>query len=161
MLLPIAVAAVFFVIGVWDDSGTLIDRGQREAHDRTGMIMKISGFAVTGVVAGYLLYDQIDAPRLLMPHYGSYDIGPVYIVIAIAVIVAITSAEGVSDGLDMLAAHDNVAVLRTFSKAYGLAALRVGYAIAHPDVITVLRKVAMPFRVNGRFAARSGTPAAG
>ncbi|MEX1007297.1 MAG: histidinol-phosphate transaminase [Acidimicrobiia bacterium] len=53
------------------------------------------------------------------------------------------------DGLDMLAAHDNVAVLRTFSKAYGLAALRVGYAIAHPDVIGVLRKVAMPFRVNG------------
>jgi len=52
------------------------------------------------------------------------------------------------DGLDVLAAHDNVAVLRTFSKAYGLAALRVGYAIAHPDVIGVLRKVAMPFRVN-------------
>jgi histidinol-phosphate aminotransferase len=59
------------------------------------------------------------------------------------------TAVGFPDGLDMLAAHDNVAVLRTFSKAYGLAALRVGYAIAHPDVITVLRKVAMPFRVNG------------
>jgi histidinol-phosphate aminotransferase len=59
------------------------------------------------------------------------------------------TAAGFPDGLDMLAAHDNVAVLRTFSKAYGLAALRVGYAIAHPDVITVLRKVAMPFRVNG------------
>jgi histidinol-phosphate aminotransferase len=59
------------------------------------------------------------------------------------------TASGFPDGLDMLAAHDNVAVLRTFSKAYGLAALRVGYAVAHPDVITVLRKVAMPFRVNG------------
>ncbi len=34
------------------------------------------------------------------------------------------------DGLELLADHDNVAVLRTFSKAYGLAALRVGYAIA-------------------------------
>ena len=45
--------------------------------------------------------------------------------------------------------HENVAVLRTFSKAYGLAALRVGYAIAHPEVIAELRKVAMPFRVNG------------
>jgi histidinol-phosphate aminotransferase len=53
------------------------------------------------------------------------------------------------DGLDMLAAHDNVVVLRTFSKAYGLAALRVGYAIGEPGVIAVLRKVAMPFRVNG------------
>ena len=54
----------------------------------------------------------------------------------------------VPDGLDLLAAHDNVVVLRTFSKAYGLAALRVGYAIGYPDVIAVLRKVAMPFRVN-------------
>ena len=60
----------------------------------------------------------------------------------------VTSAD-FPDGLDLLAAHDNVAVLRTFSKAYGLAALRVGYAIAHPEVIGVLRKVAMPFRVNG------------
>jgi histidinol-phosphate aminotransferase len=54
----------------------------------------------------------------------------------------------VADGLDLLAAHDNVVVLRTFSKAYGLAALRVGYAVGHPDVVAVLRKVAMPFRVN-------------
>jgi histidinol-phosphate aminotransferase len=54
----------------------------------------------------------------------------------------------VADGLDLLAAHHNVAVLRTFSKAYGLAALRIGYAIAHPEVIRELRKVAMPFRVN-------------
>jgi histidinol-phosphate aminotransferase len=52
------------------------------------------------------------------------------------------------DGLDLLAAHDNVAVFRTFSKAYGLAALRVGYAIAHPDVIAALRKVRVPFGVN-------------
>ena len=59
------------------------------------------------------------------------------------------TAPDVPDGLDVLAGHDNVAVLRTFSKAYGLAALRVGYAIAHPDVIAALRKVAMPFRVNG------------
>lgn len=59
------------------------------------------------------------------------------------------TAPDVSDGLDVLAAFENVTVLRTFSKAYGLASLRVGYAIAHPDVIAVLRKVALPFRVNG------------
>jgi histidinol-phosphate aminotransferase len=53
------------------------------------------------------------------------------------------------DGLDYLDAHENVAVLRTFSKAYGLAALRVGYAIAQPDVIGALRKVRVPFEVNG------------
>jgi histidinol-phosphate aminotransferase len=53
------------------------------------------------------------------------------------------------DGLELLADHDNVVVLRTFSKAYGLASLRVGYAIARPDVIGALRKVRVPFEVNG------------
>jgi histidinol-phosphate aminotransferase len=53
------------------------------------------------------------------------------------------------DGLDLLAEHPNVAVFRTFSKAYGLAALRVGYGIAQPDVISCLRKVRVPFGVNG------------
>jgi len=52
------------------------------------------------------------------------------------------------DGLELLRAHANVAVFRTFSKAYGLAALRVGYGIARPEVIATLRKVRVPFGVN-------------
>jgi histidinol-phosphate aminotransferase len=44
--------------------------------------------------------------------------------------------------------RDNVAVLRTFSKAYGLAGLRVGYAVAPPAVAEALRKVYLPFSVN-------------
>jgi histidinol-phosphate aminotransferase len=52
------------------------------------------------------------------------------------------------DGLELLGACPNVAVLRTFSKAYGLAALRVGYAIARADVIGALRKVRVPFTTN-------------
>ncbi|MFC5337423.1 histidinol-phosphate transaminase [Leucobacter denitrificans] len=50
-------------------------------------------------------------------------------------------------GLDFFARYENVAVLHTFSKAYGLAGLRVGYAIARPDVAEALRKVALPFGV--------------
>jgi len=53
------------------------------------------------------------------------------------------------DGLELLRDHSNVAVLRTFSKAYGLAALRVGYTIARPEVIDALRKVKVPFTTNG------------
>src|SRR5262249_18492988 len=52
------------------------------------------------------------------------------------------------DGLDLVAAHGNVLVLRTFSKAYGLAGLRVGYAIARAEVIDALRKLHVPFEVN-------------
>jgi histidinol-phosphate aminotransferase len=56
--------------------------------------------------------------------------------------------EKIPDGLDFYRTHENVAVLRTFSKAYGLAALRVGYCIAHEPVADALRKVQVPFGVN-------------
>ena len=42
----------------------------------------------------------------------------------------------------------NLCILRTFSKMYGLAGLRVGYALAHSDFITALEKVRAPFNVN-------------
>ena len=42
----------------------------------------------------------------------------------------------------------NIVILRTFSKAYGLAGLRVGYAVAAPDIISYLHKIRQPFNVN-------------
>lgn len=54
---------------------------------------------------------------------------------------------GAASGLQALADHANVVVLRTFSKAYGLAGLRVGYAIARPEVATAIRKATPPFAV--------------
>jgi histidinol-phosphate aminotransferase len=52
------------------------------------------------------------------------------------------------DGLAMMQDYPNVAVLRTFSKAYGLAGLRVGYAVAQPELADGLRKTAIPFGVS-------------
>lgn len=54
----------------------------------------------------------------------------------------------VADALEVYRKHANVAVLRTFSKAYGLAGLRVGYAVAHEPVAGALRKAAVPFGVS-------------
>ncbi len=48
----------------------------------------------------------------------------------------------------LLPNHPNVVVLRTFSKAHGLAGLRVGYAMAHPDIVTAVDKTLFPFAVN-------------
>ena len=54
----------------------------------------------------------------------------------------------VPDGLSLLAEHPNLVVLRTFSKAYGLAGLRVGYALAaDPAVAAALRQTQVPFAV--------------
>ena len=50
-------------------------------------------------------------------------------------------------GIDLFREFVNVAVLHTFSKAYGLAGLRLGYAIAREHIQEGLRKVAMPFAV--------------
>ncbi len=52
------------------------------------------------------------------------------------------------DGISVWRDRPNVAVLRTFSKAYGLAGLRVGFAVAHPEVAEALRKTAVPFGVS-------------
>jgi len=49
---------------------------------------------------------------------------------------------------DLQPGHPNVVVLRTFSKAFGLAALRTGYAVADPDVVVELDKVLIAFAVN-------------
>jgi histidinol-phosphate aminotransferase len=52
------------------------------------------------------------------------------------------------DGSLWLEKYPNLMVTRTFSKAYGLAALRVGYSLAHPDVTNILNRVRQPFNVN-------------
>jgi phospho-N-acetylmuramoyl-pentapeptide-transferase len=122
VLLPILIAAVLVPVGVFDDMGTLIDREKREAHDRTSMILKLLAFGAVSVVAAFVLDYVIDPPSLLVPHYGSYDIGPVYILVAIGVIVATTASVSVTDGVDMLlggtaavafAAYGTIALLQS------------------------------------------------
>lgn len=54
----------------------------------------------------------------------------------------------VPDSLGLVRSYPNVVVLRTFSKAYGLAGLRVGYAVGDPALITALGKVYVPFSVS-------------
>ncbi|MDP9238419.1 MAG: phospho-N-acetylmuramoyl-pentapeptide-transferase [Chloroflexota bacterium] len=118
-LLPIAVAAIMCAIGWYDDLGTLTDRQKRAAHDRATMLLKLAGFTGIGIVAAWLLYDRIEAPQLLVPHYGAYDIGPVYLLVAIGVIVSTTSAVGVTDGIDTLAGSTSAVAFG----AYGTIAL--------------------------------------
>ena len=51
--------------------------------------------------------------------------------------------------LDLVDQVDNLLVLRTFSKAYGLANLRIGYGIGSKEVMKILKKVLLPYTVNG------------
>jgi histidinol-phosphate aminotransferase len=55
---------------------------------------------------------------------------------------------GVPDGMDLYRDRPNVAVLRTFSKAHGLAGLRIGFLVGHEPVAAAVRTTMLPFTVN-------------
>ena len=66
-------------------------------------------------------------------------------------IVALDEAYGEFSGedhLDLIRRYDNVVILKTFSKAYGLAGLRVGYALAQPSLIQAIDLVRAPYNLN-------------
>src|SRR3546814_7925996 len=72
------------------------------------------------------------------------------------VVVVVDEAYGESadapdfgSALALLPAHPNLVVTRTFSKAYALAGLRVGYAVGHAELVAVLERVRESFNVNG------------
>lgn len=55
---------------------------------------------------------------------------------------------GYDSALELIDRYPNLIVTRTFSKAYGLAALRIGYSVSHPDVADILNRLRQPFNVN-------------
>jgi histidinol-phosphate aminotransferase len=62
--------------------------------------------------------------------------------------VEFVDAPGFQDALALRRKYPNVVVLRTFSKIYGLAGLRLGYGLARPDVVEYIDRVRAPFNVN-------------
>ena len=81
------------------------------------------------------------------------------------VVLALDEAyiEFLDDALDLVpeirsGRKANLLLMRTFSKIYGLAGLRLGYGIGHPDLITELEKIRQPFNVNA--IAQAGALAA-
>ena len=61
--------------------------------------------------------------------------------------------DAVPDAFELLGDRPNVVVTRTFSKAYALAGLRVGYCLGSPDVVSAVRKCQVPVQ---RLRARAG-----
>lgn len=58
------------------------------------------------------------------------------------------TAEDPFDGIELLEKHSNLILLRTFSKVYGLAGMRVGYALGSEELIDYLNRIRGPFNVN-------------
>ncbi len=58
------------------------------------------------------------------------------------------SVDHKSEAISWLAKFENLIISRTFSKAYGLAGLRIGFGLAHPDIADMMNRVRQPFNVN-------------
>lgn len=105
--------------------------------DRTRVVLVCSPNNPTGVAVG----------RESLARFIAEVPSHVLVVIDEAYVEYVDEAAGL-DALGLFRAHSNVCVLRTFSKAYGLAGLRVGYAVAHAGLAEGLRRVALPFAVS-------------
>ncbi|MGU9957497.1 MAG: histidinol-phosphate transaminase [Arenicellales bacterium WSBS_2016_MAG_OTU3] len=71
----------------------------------------------------------------------------VFVIVDEAYFEYVDEAEYAS-ALDLLSTYPNLVVTRTFSKIYGLAALRVGYSISSPEIANLMNRVRQPFNVN-------------
>ncbi len=105
------------------------------AHTRLAFVANPNNPTGTWVDAGALKRFIADVPRSTL------------VVVDEAYIEYVQDAD-FADASLWLNEFPNLVVTRTFSKAYGLAGLRVGYALSHPSVADVLNRVRQPFNVN-------------
>jgi histidinol-phosphate aminotransferase len=86
------------------------------------------------------------------------EVPPEVIVVMDEAYFEYTDAPDYASSLELRGLRERLVVMRTFSKAYGLAALRVGYAVAAPAIIDYMNRVRAPFNVTspGQAAAMAG-----
>lgn len=104
--------------------------------ERTRLVIVCNPNNPTGTVAGHAEIEEF---------LGS--VPPEVVVLLDEAYLQFNQAAGAPDGVELFRRYPNLVVARTFSKAYGLAGLRVGYALAPEPVAVAMRKVAVPFGV--------------
>ena len=111
--------------------------------DRTRMVIVCSPNNPTGPVVTQAAFDAFLArvPSDLL------------VVLDEAYAEFVTAPDAVDGAAVIAAGHPNVVVLRTFSKAYGLAGLRVGYAIGDPGILSAARTTGIPLSVTAHAEA--------
>ena len=137
---PIAVAAAAASsvrVPVTADGRHDLDAMAAAVTDRTRVVLVCTPNNPTGPAVSQAELDDFLAK--VPPH--------VLVVVDEAYVEFVRMADPI-DGLASYRARDNVLVTRTFSKAYGLAGFRVGYAVGPEPLATALRAVALPFGVS-------------
>lgn len=136
---PIATAAVGATARVAkaDNYGHDLDAMAQLITDKTSVIFIANPNNPTGT---WLSKGELKAFLKLVPAHVIVVLDEAY--------YEYVEQENYPNGLKLAKRYDNVIVTRTFSKIHGLAGLRVGYGISHPDVADVLNRVRQPFNCN-------------
>ncbi|MBN9216066.1 MAG: aminotransferase [Microbacterium sp. SCN 70-200] len=119
------------------DGGHDLDAMAGAITDRTRMIIVCTPNNPTGPIVTQAGFDAFIAR---VPHN-------ILVVLDEAYTEFVTDPESVHGEQVLAAGHRNVVVLRTFSKAYGLAGLRVGYAVGDPGILSAARSTGIPLSV--------------
>ncbi len=141
------------LVGIQDGRSTLIE------FDRT-MRLPVERIAASGAQAFFLTspnaptgvgFANAEIERVLASYRGLFVVDEAYAPFA------------GENAVPLLARHSNLVVVRTLSKAYALAGLRVGYALAQPEIIELLDRVRDSYNVNrlsqaGALAALGDQP---
>ena len=138
---PIAVtsaAATMVRVPVIDDGRHDLDAMAAAITDRTRVVLVCTPNNPTGPA---VTQAELDAFIARVPPH-------VLVVVDEAYVEFVRMADPV-DGVATYRRHDNVLLTRTFSKAYGLAGFRVGYAVGPAPIAGALRAVSLPFGVSG------------
>ena len=122
ILLPLGVIVAAGLLGLTDDLTTIVGRsplpgGQLGIGIRRRL--KILLLGVMGLTAAFILYFPLEIHDVHVPWAGHFELGPIYIPLAAAIIVASTAGVAITDGLDGLAASTTALAFL----AYGVIAL--------------------------------------
>lgn len=115
MAAPLGIMACLCALGIADDLGSLQGREQKALTKR----VKFVAFVAIGGLAAWGLYERLDLSYVNVPWSGREDLGVIYVVIVMAVVVLTAGGVAVTDGLDGLVAGTVAAAFG----AYGLIAI--------------------------------------
>ena len=139
--------AIYPIVAKMFGAGVITVPAKHHGHDLPAMLQAITPKTRIVFVANPNNPTGTLAPREEVIHFVNQVPDDVLLVMDEAYI------EFLDDALDLislirLGARKNLILMRTFSKIYGLAGLRVGYGIAAPELVSALEKIRQPFNVN-------------
>jgi len=120
ILLPLGVIVAAGLLGLTDDLTTIVGRSPlQQLGIGIQRRLKVVLLALLGLTAALLLYFPLEIHDVYVPWAGHFEMGPVYIPLAAAIIVASTASVAITDGLDGLAGGTTALAFL----AYGVIAL--------------------------------------